>query len=176
MGKLYHPGHPADNDEPKSWTANFQTNKRVNITLDNQPVTRCNSKNDTCTFHYVNPDSQIQIHEQRKNKDGVMVDFQPFCKDLPDKNCTDYWLAESAVDMLDVLEGRKDKGRPFFLGIGFHKPHPFWAVPQRFQDMYKDMQLPTNLKAPKGSPEDVSFYSCKAIDTRSESNGPYCND
>ena len=38
-----------------------------------------------------------------------------------------------------------------------HKPHPFWDVPQRFQDEYIDsIPLPTHIDAPKGMP-DVAY-------------------
>ena len=69
-----------------------------------------------------------------------------------------------------------DKAKPFALFVGFHKPHPFWDVPQRFQDKYIDtLPLPTHLDAPTDLP-DVAYYSCTSVNTRSDVGGNNCND
>ena len=56
------------------------------------------------------------------------------------------------------------------------QPHPFWDVPQRFQDMYlESLPLPDHMDAPSDLP-DVAYYSCTAINGRSDFGGPSCND
>ena len=67
--------------------------------------------------------------------------FNPSCENLPDENCTDLWLADAAVRTMRTVNG--DRSKPWALFVGFHKPHPFWDVPQRFQDMYlESLPLP----------------------------------
>ena len=69
-----------------------------------------------------------------------------------------------------------DRSKPWALFVGFHKPHPFWDVPQRFQDMYlESLPLPDHMDAPSDLP-DVAYYSCTAINGRSDFGGPSCND
>ena len=68
--------------------------------------------------------------------------------------------------------------QPFFLNVGFHKPHPFWQLPQRFLDMYTDvlpLPKPAARTAPKGMP-DVAYYSCDAMNGRTDFGGRYCDD
>ena len=65
-----------------------------------------------------------------------------------------------------------------FRWVGFHKPHPFWDVPQRYQDLYlteEQLPLPTHRDAPVGMPP-VAYYSCKSLASRSEFGGPGCGN
>ena len=183
MGKLYHPGHPNNNDcsHPEaaggcpSWTTTFNTTAPANVTLENHgthPVLTCVGA--ACDFRYVNPDAQIFFKENRTLVNGTTVEAQPACAALADDKSTDEWLADAAVTTLRAVAGAS---APFFFGVGFHKPHPFWQLPQRFQDAYADLPLPRAeaRTAPKDAP-DVAFYSCDAINSRTDVGGPYCDD
>lgn len=59
--------------------------------------------------------------------------------------------------------------------FGFHKPHPFWAIPSSFPDEYLDtLPLPTSRTAPKNQP-NVSYFSCFSLNGRSDVGGPNCD-
>ena len=69
-----------------------------------------------------------------------------------------------------------DDSKPFAFFVGFHKPHPFWDVPQRLQDEYLEtVPLPTNTDAPTDMP-DVAYYSCTSVNTRSDIGGKTCDN
>ena len=53
----------------------------------------------------------------------------------------DYHVAEKAVQL---IRQRKDAGQPFFLGVGFFRPHYPMVAPKKFFDMYplEKMQVP----------------------------------
>jgi len=57
---------------------------------------------------------------------------------LPDERCATW-----AVNKLRALAGKK-QDRPFFLGVGFIRPHTPLVAPKRFFDMFpvKDVKLP----------------------------------
>eukprot|EP01051_Picozoa_sp_SAG22_P027239 SAG22_NODE_9017_length_614_cov_1.174757_1_plen_193_part_10 len=156
----------------KSWSTEFTTPSPSDVTAlgDNpQVITSC-GEDDVCNFTYFQPDAQISTCST--NLGGKV--WQPTCCDLPDENCTDLWLADAASRSLRTVSANTDK--PWALFVGFHKPHPFWDVPQRFQDMYLEtLPLPSHLDAPKDMP-DVAYYSCTAIDSRSDVGGVNCND
>lgn len=186
MGKLFHPNSPYANDCPDphpddgapdcpSWTTSFVTSAPANVTLDGKPVLRCGGgDNASCDFDYVNPDAQIFTQRPVTLSNGTVVEASPACADLADAKCTDEWLAEAATA---TLRAAAAASRPFFFAAGFHKPHPFWQLPQRFQDQYADLPLPRAeaRKAPAGMP-DVAYYSCDALNGRTDFGGPFCDD
>ena len=54
---------------------------------------------------------------------------------MPDDAYYDGQLAEMAVESLERL---KMLDRPFFLGVGFQKPHLPFCAPKRYYDLYND--------------------------------------
>lgn len=196
MGKVFHPGSPPENDcahphpqrpgmqeDCRSWSTEFTTDAPADITaIGDIPtqITRCDGVTQpntdsavaaTCNFSYFQPDAQIGNCAFNM---GTPKAFTPTCCDLPDENCTDLWLADAAVRTLHTVTA--DKTKPFALFVGFHKPHPFWDVPQRFQDKYIDtLPLPTHLDAPSDLP-DVAYYSCTSVNGRSDVGGHNCTN
>ena len=58
------------------------------------------------------------------------------------------------------------KGRPFFLGVGFHKPHLPFCCPKKYWDLYppETIKLPDNYWPPKGVPEPA-LHNCYELRT-----------
>jgi arylsulfatase A-like enzyme len=50
-------------------------------------------------------------------------------------NC---WTADQAIELLE----RRDPTRPFFLQVGFHRPHPPFDPPAEYFERYLDKELP----------------------------------
>ena len=67
-------------------------------------------------------------------------------------------IADRAVSVLDQIVTNRSRGdeRPFFLAVGFHKPHlPFYA-PSKYFDLYPDIseiKLADNPNAPENMPD-----------------------
>ena len=64
--------------------------------------------------------------------------------------------AEHAVEMLNMLASEARNGQqPFFLAVGFHKPHLPFLFPEQFLKHYpiNDIQTPDNPYAPIGMPQ-----------------------
>lgn len=59
--------------------------------------------------------------------------------DVPDEAYSDGRLATAAIGALRELHGRK---QPFFLTVGFQKPHLPFAAPARYWDLYDPATLP----------------------------------
>ncbi len=72
-------------------------------------------------------------------------------RDVPDEAYFDGRIANLAVDALKEL---KDNKQPFFLAVGFWKPHAHFNAPKKYWDLYKrsDIQLPKNPDHPKNVP------------------------
>ncbi|PXY03162.1 sulfatase [Marinifilum breve] len=71
----------------------------------------------------------------------VMKHIKPSseCVDVPDNAYTDGVLALSAIDRLERLS--KDE-KPFFLAVGFKKPHLPFVAPKKYWDLYDRNELP----------------------------------
>ena len=76
--------------------------------------------------------------------------------DLPDSDYRDGKIAAGAVEVL-----RENADRPFFLAVGFVKPHLPFAAPSRYWDLYDrgDLQPVENLTRPEGTTEIPYIYS-----------------
>ena len=73
--------------------------------------------------------------EQNTGVGGIK--FAPL--DCADNELVDWDVASFAVEQLG-----KKSGQPFFLAIGFHKPHMPWNVPKKYYDMFplESIELP----------------------------------
>lgn len=61
------------------------------------------------------------------------------CADVPDEGYMDGVIADEAVKTMKKL---KDGGKPFFLGVGFKKPHLPFCAPKKYWDMYERDKMP----------------------------------
>ena len=136
-GKTYHPGHPPNWDEPKSWS-------------QDQPYFPLNATN--CPKHST---------DSTKNLKGEVSKIDTWCplseKKYPDSYHFEYRLASHTIDTLKYVS---KKGGPWFVAAGFYKPHVPWVMPQRFWDMYENVSIPAVLhrNRPINSP-DIAFHN-----------------
>jgi iduronate 2-sulfatase len=80
------------------------------------------------------------------------------CRDVPDEAYYDGRVAAEAVRVLGEL-----KGVPFFLAVGFWKPHAPFNAPKRFWDLYDRAELPPlDPTRPEGTPE-VALHDSREI-------------
>ncbi|MBN1910772.1 MAG: sulfatase [Pirellulales bacterium] len=73
------------------------------------------------------------------------------CLDVPDNAYFDGAQTDVAVEKIKSLAA---EGKPFFFGVGYHKPHMPFTAPKRYWDMYDRDKIPLaeNDFAPKGAP------------------------
>ena len=71
------------------------------------------------------------------------------CEDVPDQAYADGVTADTAITAL-----REHKDRPFFLAVGFLKPHLSFVAPKKYWDMYdpSEFKLASNPYPPKDCP------------------------
>lgn len=74
---------------------------------------------------------------------------------ITDDEMPDGQIANWAVDQLD-----KDYDKPFFLAVGFYKPHQPLFAPQKYFDLYKDIEI----HLPPTIPGDLDDLSQTARD------------
>jgi len=98
------------------------------------------------TEPYFSPDQSYWSH--RSDKSWMSVDETEAEKHpLPDTQS-----ANAAVEQLEKFSKSRS---PFFLAVGFHKPHLPFQFPRRFLDLYplEAVTLPDNPFAPANMPQ-----------------------
>jgi len=128
MGKIFHGGY----DDPRSWSVPWQTPQAVT---------------------YASPDSERTADTAARSKQGKAPRGPAFEGiDVPDNTFRDGKTADLAVATLRELS---KKSQPFFLAVGFSKPHLPFISPKKYWNMYdpKEIKLAANPYRPKNAPE-----------------------
>ncbi|MEO6804386.1 MAG: sulfatase [Granulicella sp.] len=78
----------------------------------------------------------------------------------PDDDYLDGRIATEAIRRLKI-QGAKKLDTPFFLAVGFHKPHLPFVCPKRYWDLYdpSEIELPSYREKPKGADDLVMTHS-----------------
>lgn len=88
------------------------------------------------------------------NRNTLNKQVKPYeMADVPDEGYPDGLTANLAIKKLGEL---KEKGQPFFLGVGFFKPHLPFNAPKKYWDLYNEDEIPV---APFAA---IPENSCKA--------------
>ena len=74
--------------------------------------------------------------------------------EMADVDDTAYKDGQIAREVVATLERAAKQDKPFFLSVGFYKPHLPFCAPQKYWDLYKreDIHLSPNPEVPKGAP------------------------
>ncbi len=80
------------------------------------------------------------------------------CRDVPDEAYYDGRVATEGVKVIAEI-----KDQPFFLAVGFWKPHAPFNAPKKYWDLYQREQLPPlRGERPEGAPE-LAFHASTEV-------------
>jgi arylsulfatase A-like enzyme len=129
IGKIYH----GTLDDPVSWSVPFWRPNLGTYGPDGTKVLQARIRN---ARSRVNPDKVRGLPWE--------------APDVADNALNDGALADRAVELL-----REHKDKPFFLGVGFLKPHLAFVAPKKYWDLYSEQKLPLapNPFAPTNCPD-----------------------
>lgn len=142
VGKIFHNWHTKKHGDPRSWSApeflhyanHGDDVPQVSGALPPNEATLCGDLR-----HY----GKVPLCE---------------CRDVPDEAYYDGRVAAEAVRVLGEV-----KDRPFFLAVGFWKPHAPFNAPKKYWDMYERGRLPVlNPARPAAAPE-IAFHPSTEI-------------
>lgn len=145
IGKVFHIGHGNTNDEA-SWSIPHHKEKVIEYLLPestNRKLTR-----EEAFFQ----NSQMFIEDLPPNKElprGAAWENP----DVLDDAYADGRVASHAIDRLRELS--KNPNKPFFLAVGFARPHLPFCAPQKYWDLYnpEKLPMPVNEEQPIGAPD-----------------------
>ena len=137
IGKIFHNWHHGERDgDPQSWSVAAELHY------------------DTHSNDVVTPKALIAGQENNYASNRLNKRAENY--DVPDSAYFDGRIAEKAVAALSSL---KESGEPFFLAVGFWKPHLPFNAPKKYWDLYDKQPgietrlYPEHSNWPEGSPE-----------------------
>ncbi len=140
-GKIFHNWHTEVHGDPDSWSAPeflHYANHGEDLPMVTGPLPP-NHAQTTSGFGYP--------------KSGICE-----CRDVPDEAYYDGRVAAEAVRVLQEV-----KAQPFFLAVGFWKPHAQFNAPKKYWDLYQRDKLPKlNGSRPDHAP-DVAFHESTEV-------------
>jgi arylsulfatase A-like enzyme len=160
VGKIYHKGSTSKGHDGKSWS--------IPHTL---PLNFPNKYGKPMYAFYQNPETKnaMQILKEKAlakglKKYGVQSKFV-FKKLKPSTECIEgpdemYQDGLYTLDAIQKLKKMNAGTKPFFLGVGFQKPHLPFVAPKKYWDLYKreDIKLAPFQKLAEGTPK-LAYHS-----------------
>lgn len=140
VGKILHSGH-GNNDDAASWAVPTISEKVVEY-LD--PANSADGKLTREEAYFTN---------QQLGKIGQLPKGSAWeATDSRDEGYSDGRIAREAIKRLQAAKERKDT--PFFLAVGFVKPHLPFTAPQKYWDMHDPAKftLASDTRPPEGAP------------------------
>ena len=132
VGKIYHPGY---NDEP-TWSVPWEGTKGRNFGPGGQKLLG-------------------ELKAKAPGQDRSKVRGLPVeAPEVADESLNDGWTASRAIE---ILESRKAEEGPFFLAVGFLKPHLPFVAPKAYWDLYDPAKLPVAESA--DPPQDAPRFA-----------------
>lgn len=145
LGKIYHSGF----EDGRSWNEPHWYAKGRAVDTDihdwsKQIVTTHN----VTTEEYAKPDVDGPKDAKGRTKRGSSYEVSPKQDDeLPD--------GATAAEAVKRIQAMKAKAQPFFLAVGFLKPHLPFVAPKKYWDLYdpQTIPVPATDKLPEGCPK-----------------------
>ena len=150
IGKVYHTGHGNTNDE-QSWSVPHYDEKVIEYLLPESNDRKLTREEALFENYNLYADEKINIKDLPR---GAAWE----APDVLDEAYADGRIARRAVNRLRVLS--KDKNQPFFLAIGFVRPHLPFSVPKKYWDLYDREKIP--LPSYEFSPKDAPKFAVKS--------------
>ncbi len=136
IGKIFHVGH-GNHEDPASWSVPHFQAKSVD---------------------YAKPENRRQVTREEAFFSNSPADVSKLPRgaasesaDVPDDTYADGKIAGEAISRLRSF---KQNGEPFFLAVGFVKPHLPFCAPKKYWDLHDPAKLPVPERstAPEGAP------------------------
>ncbi len=161
LGKIYHTGH-GNRDDAASWSVPHWRTNVVGYALPESRAPKGLTREEALFTN---------VPARRANKLPRGAAYE--AADVPDSAYPDGQLADEAIRRLKRAAESPDQ--PFFLAVGFVKPHLPFCAPKKYWDLYDrdDFPLPERQTPPEGAPP---FAPTNWGELRNYSNVPDAGD
>ena len=164
VGKIYDPRCVDKFRDKPSWSQPFITENKLKYPEEyGEPI----------FGYYQNKEIKAKIAALiQEGKDKGVKNPQKYARDqykppfetsnAPDEAYTDGAIAVSAIEQIEEVS--KDPSKPFFLAIGFKRPHLPFVAPQKYWDLYDENKIPyaTYQQKAKNSPS-IGYHTSNEL-------------
>jgi len=142
IGKLYHKGSTSPGHDSKSWSVPHAQPEGNDPKLGKPAFEYYHNPSTKAEFAKLEAELTASGKNKGNNRNALLKKLKPSNEsaDVSDEGYQDGMYALEAVKMLGTLS----KGsKPFFLGVGFQRPHLPFVAPKKYWDLYdrKDIQI-----------------------------------
>lgn len=111
-----------------------------------------------------------RLAENRKPHKGNKAEATEFA-DAPESAYPDGKVADAAIEAIERLAARPADAQPFYLAVGFRKPHAPFTAPKKYWDLYDPAKIPPveHPEPPLGAPK-VALHN--SVELRGYSDMP----
>lgn len=159
-GKIFHHG---DKDDELSWSRKAATDSEemINIPRPKKFALAENQKINKETL------KAMLAKYGKVARLGLAMGPSYESADVPDNFYKDGYNTELAISTMKEMAKNGDK--PFFLGLGFNKPHLNWIAPKRYWDLYNrdDIPMASEVNPPQNGAE-MGLHASFELRTRSD--------
>ncbi len=140
VGKIFHNWHTQEKGDRRSWSAD-------------EFLHYANHGDDKPQVKGDLPDNLAKLSDWNYGATTVTE-----CRDVPDEA---YYDGRVAAEAVKVLKEVKDK--PFFVAVGFWKPHAPFNAPKKYWDLYDRAKLPKLHPARPKDAVDIAFHDSREV-------------
>lgn len=139
VGKIYHPSSAIKKIDPVSWSVPYLTESASDY---------ANGLGKPANSQYQKPETKALFEKKAdKAKKDDSDDENPVSRKGPSSESID--VPDHAYDDgVDALLAKKQlinfskANQPYFMAVGFHKPHLPFVAPKKYWDLYKQADMP----------------------------------
>jgi len=144
MGKVF---HGAKNDDPQSWSMKFIKDEKLDYADGYElPVNKAyQNQHSRDVYNAIKADYAHNPTGDKLwlaiNKGLKAENARPAIEalDVPDDAYADGALANKSIAL---MKQHKNSDKPFFMAVGFHKPHLPFVAPKKYWDLYDREHIP----------------------------------
>ncbi|SNR78044.1 Arylsulfatase A [Lutibacter agarilyticus] len=157
-GKIYHHGPVSKGHDYKSWSIPHTEPNYFDEKYGNPVLAYQNPENKRLLTSYINEAKEKGLNNKQQ-REYAFEKLKPSTEsaDVSDQSYTTGLYPLEGIKKIDAI---LNTGKPFFVGVGFIRPHLPFIAPKKYWDLYKreDIKLAEFQELSEGTPK-IAYHS-----------------
>jgi arylsulfatase A-like enzyme len=140
VGKIYHPSSAIKKIDPVSWNQPYLVDSDEDYPNGmGKPANKSYQKPETKAYFLTKEKVKREKTDDDDESPTTVKGPSTECIDVPDNAYEDGVIALLAKDQITKLS---KENKPYFMAVGFHKPHLPFVAPKKYWDLYNRADMP----------------------------------